>query len=107
MELAEKADSQSLVLRVQYLSETAQVIWIRLREAMERYERNTGERITYDILSKRTGLSRATIEALGSRASYNPRLSTVESLCHALGCTPAEILGYSPKNELIQGEDQP
>lgn len=83
------------------------MIWIRLREAMERYERNTGERITYDILSKRTGLSRATIEALGSRAGYNPRLSTVESLCHALGCTPAEILGYSPKNEPIQGEDQP
>lgn len=81
------------------------MIRVCLREAMERYERNTGERITYDILSKRTGLSRATIEALGSRAGYNPRLSTIESLCHALGCTPAEILGYSPKNGPIQGDD--
>ena len=82
------------------------MIWVRLREAMERYERDTGERITYDILSKRTGLSRATIEALGSRAGYNPRLSTIDSLCHALGCTPAEILAHSPNNEQIRGEDQ-
>jgi len=82
------------------------VIWVRLRETMERYERNTGERITYDILSKRTGLSRATIEALGSRAGYNPRLSTIESLCDALGCTPGEILGYSPNNGQTGGPNE-
>jgi DNA-binding Xre family transcriptional regulator len=73
------------------------MIRVRLREAMERYERNAGERITYDLLSKRTGLSRATIEAIGSRASYNPRLSTIERLCDALGCTPAELIVYAPR----------
>lgn len=74
---------------------------------MERYERNTGERITYELLSERTGLSRATIEALGSRVSYNPRLSTIGSLCDALGCTPADILGYSSTNSDAREENQP
>jgi DNA-binding Xre family transcriptional regulator len=82
------------------------VIRIRLREAMERYERNVGERITYGLLAKRTRLSRATIEALGSRTNYNPRLSTIDSLCDALDCTPADLLGYSPRNAQRRTEDR-
>jgi DNA-binding Xre family transcriptional regulator len=62
---------------------------------MRRRERATGERLTYETLAKKTGLSRATVEALGSRATYNPRISTIERLCAALDCTPGEILEYS------------
>jgi DNA-binding Xre family transcriptional regulator len=72
------------------------VIRVRLRELMHRQERATGERVTYEGLAKKTGLSRATLEAIGSRTSYNPRISTIERLCAALDCTPAELLDYSP-----------
>jgi len=47
------------------------VIRVRLREVIRRREKATGDRITYDWLAKRTGLSRATIEAIGSRPTYN------------------------------------
>jgi putative transcriptional regulator len=69
---------------------------VRLREALEAAEARMGERITYDQLAKLTGLSRATLEAIGSRPSYNPRLSTIERLCDALDCTPADLLEIIP-----------
>jgi putative transcriptional regulator len=74
------------------------VIRVRLREVMQRHERGGGERLTYALLAKKTGLSRATLEAMGSRSSYNPRLSTIDSLCTALDCTPKDLLDYSPGN---------
>lgn len=72
------------------------MIQLRLREAMKRKERATGQRVTYEWLAKKTGLSRPTIEAIGSRFSYNPRLSTLERLCEALGCSPADLIDYAP-----------
>ena len=65
---------------------------VRLKEAMEDYRRRTGERITYEWLSERTGLARATLESLATRQSYNPRLSTIEKLCNALNCMPGDLL---------------
>jgi DNA-binding Xre family transcriptional regulator len=73
------------------------VIRIHLREAMIRRQRADGDRrITYEWLAKETGLARATLEAMGSRTSYNPRLSTIERICAALECTPANLLEYVP-----------
>lgn len=71
------------------------MIRVHLRDVMRRRERATGDRVTYESLAKKTGLSRATLEAIGSRANYNPRISTIERLCAALDCTPAELLDYS------------
>jgi putative transcriptional regulator len=72
------------------------VIFIKLREAMEAHRRRTGDRLTYDELAERTGLSRATLEAIGSRHGYNARLSTIERLCDALGCEVADLLERAP-----------
>jgi putative transcriptional regulator len=75
---------------------------VKLREALEAAEARLGERITYHQLSRLTGLSRATLEAIGSRPSYNPRLSTIERLCDALDCQIADILEIvadAPKNK--------
>ena len=62
---------------------------------MEEHRRRTGERMTYQLLAKRTGLSRATLESLASRPTYNTRLSTIERLCAALGCQPGDLLELS------------
>lgn len=65
---------------------------VKLREAMEDYRRRTGVRMTYELLSRQTGLSRATLESVASRHSYNTRLSTIEKLCVALECKPGDLL---------------
>lgn len=72
---------------------------VKLRQAMDRHQRQTGERLTYDSLSKRTGLSRATLESLASRPSYNTRLSTIEKLCRVLDCQPGDLLELIPESE--------
>jgi len=68
------------------------VIKVKLREAMERYSARTGERMTYRILADRTGLSKTTLESVGTRSDYNASLQTVDKICRALGCTPGELL---------------
>jgi len=75
------------------------VIIIRLKEAIRTYEERTGTPMTYAELAKRTGLSRATVEALGSRSSYNTTLSSVDKLCRALGCELSDLLRYEPTDE--------
>ena len=63
------------------------MIRVKLREAMESYSKQTGERLTYNILAQRTGLSRRTLESIGSRGSYSPTLATLDKIVQALGCS--------------------
>lgn len=72
------------------------VIRVKLREAMYRYSRASGERMTHERLSAVTGLSRSTLESLASREGYNTTLLTVDKLCRALSCQPGDILEYVP-----------
>ena len=78
---------------------------VKLREAMEEHRRRTGERMTYELLAKRTGLSRATLESLATRHTYNTRLSTIEKLCIALGCKPGDLLDLAANDEGDRHED--
>ena len=68
------------------------MIRVRLKEAMRRLERASGERVTYSTLAKKTGLSRATIEAIGSRPEYQPSLRAIDLLCVALKCDVEDLL---------------
>jgi DNA-binding Xre family transcriptional regulator len=60
------------------------MIAIKLREAMEAYKRRTGKRMTYEILSRATGIGHGTLRTIGSRDDYNATLELVEKLCRAL-----------------------
>lgn len=68
------------------------MIVIKLRDAIEKFEERTGEALTYAELAERTGLGRATVEALGSRPTYNTTLSTIDKLCQVLGCELSDLL---------------
>ena len=48
--------------------------------------------MTYETLSKATGISVAALQSMGSRTGYNATLATVEKICRAAGCTPGELL---------------
>lgn len=65
---------------------------VRLREQMVAFRHRTGEAMTYADLAERTGLSRFSLESLGTRPSYNATLDTIERVCLALGCEPGDLL---------------
>ena len=76
------------------------MIVIRLREAMERYEAQTGERLTYEELAVRADLSSATLYSMATRRGYNASLRTLEKICKSLRCSPGELL------EFEEGQDE-
>ncbi len=61
---------------------------------MAAFSEQTNEKMTYERLAELTGLSRATLESLGTRDEYNPSLKTIDKICHALDCTPNDLLEY-------------
>ena len=71
------------------------MIVIKLREAIAAFEKKTGTTLSYSDLADRTGLARATIEALGSRPQYNTTLKTIDKLCQTLECGLSDLLEYS------------
>lgn len=70
---------------------------------MVEYAEKTGQKTTYAEIAKATGLSKATLEALGSRSDYNTTLSTIDLLCQYLHCDVATLLEFVP-NELEGGK---
>lgn len=68
------------------------MIVVKLREAMEAHRRRTGVRVTYESLSRETGISIATLQSLAARSGYNTRLSTIAKICRALSCAPGSLL---------------
>lgn len=79
------------------------MILIHLRRAMRQYEARTGQRMTYAILAQHTGISEATLQAIGSRDGYNTRLSTIDRLCEVLDCPLEDLLEY--KKDMLSGEE--
>ena len=74
------------------------MIRIRLREMIDRFERQNKTRITYAWLSDRTGSGKSYLEELGSdkkQKTANPTLDVINALCEALNCTPCDLLEYS------------
>lgn len=69
---------------------------IKLREAMIAYRRNTGKRITYEILAKRTGLSRQTFASIAADPDSNPTVQTIEKICIALDVSVSDLLEILP-----------
>lgn len=63
---------------------------------MEQYREQAGERMTYELLARRTGLSRATIESMATRVGYNASLRSIAKICQALSCSPSELLELRP-----------
>ena len=74
------------------------MIRVKLREVMDDHGRRTGERMTYERLAQRTGLSRRTLESVASRPSYNSTLGTIAKLCHALDCQLGDLLVLDPED---------
>jgi DNA-binding Xre family transcriptional regulator len=82
-----KSSKQKTVLSIQI-----EMIYVKLREAMDAYRERTGARLTYETIAAQTGISVATLQSLAARTGYNTTLSTIEKLCRALQSSPADLL---------------
>jgi DNA-binding Xre family transcriptional regulator len=51
--------------------------------------------MTYEELSKTTGISVPTLQSLATRPSYDTRLSTIAKICRALECSLTDLLELS------------
>jgi DNA-binding Xre family transcriptional regulator len=92
--MSQHIECKKLVLSIQYVR-----LVVKLREAMVAYRRRTGVRLTYASLSRLTGVSKATLQSLGTRRGYNTRLSTVARLCQVLECAPGDLLELTEAGE--------
>lgn len=70
------------------------MIEVKLREVMAEYSRKSGKRLTYLGLAEITGISKATLEALGSRPDYNTTLHVLDTLCKHLKCEVSDLVVY-------------
>jgi len=85
-------NNNKIVLRVQ-------VIEVKLREIMADYSKKRNCKLTYHELAELTGLSKATLEAIGSRPDYNTTLAALDILCRVLECSISDLLEYSKDKE--------
>lgn len=70
------------------------MIEVKLKEMMSEYSKQKGEKLTYQHLADMTGISKATLEAIGSRPDYNATLSILNILCSHLDCSIEALLEY-------------
>ena len=56
------------------------------------YTRHNEEKMTYEILAKRTGLAAGTLQNMGSRPGYHASLATLAKICVALDVLPGDLL---------------
>ena len=78
------------------------MILVKLRQAMEAYRLRTGERMTYQKLSSRSGVSIGTLQSIGSRPDYHPTLANIDKICLALEIPIqdlVEVIPDSPKSK--------
>lgn len=65
-----------------------------LREAMQDYEARTGIRLTYEALSRATGIAVDTLKSMASRGEYNATLKAIATLADALKCDPIKHMKW-------------
>lgn len=56
-------------------------------------------KITLGELSERVGITPANLSILKNNKARAIRFSTLEALCRALDCSPAELLEYLPETD--------
>lgn len=69
-------------------------IIIKLREVMEIYKNRTGEKMTYKILSDKTGIAEGTLHNIGSVRNQGATLKTLAKICDALDVTAGQLLEF-------------
>ena len=70
------------------------MIEVKLRDAMGAYSEKHQKNITYRDLATLTGISKATLEAIGSRPDYNTTLAVIDAICSVLDCEVSDLVKF-------------
>lgn len=62
-------------------------------------------RISLGELSERVGITQANLSILKNNKAKAIRFSTLDAICRALDCTPADLLEYSPSPDSAEDGD--
>ena len=68
------------------------MIRIKLKQLLDDKAFREGRRITLNEVSAKTGIARATINRIASKAGYNTTTDNIEALCRYLDCTPCDLI---------------
>ena len=68
------------------------MIRFQLRTLMAQKRDRGGEKITYRLLSEKTGISSSTLSRIASNQQVMISLSVLERLCRFLECTPNDLI---------------
>lgn len=72
------------------------MIKFRLKEMMAKLEVEHGRKLTFDLLSRYTGISRQTLARIASPKGCNTSTENMERLCRFFKCAPEQILIFDP-----------
>ena len=67
-----------------------------VKDLMLRKSSIEGKRLTYDIVSERSGVSKMTLSRLASQPDYNAKMDSIVKLCNYFQCTPNDLISIIP-----------
>lgn len=73
------------------------MIKFRLKEMMAKLEVEHGRKLTFDLLSRYTGISRQTLARIASPKGCNTSTENMERLCRFFRCAPEQLLIFDPQ----------
>ena len=72
------------------------MIRFRLKELIADKEFNENRRITFDELSKSTGIHRTTLSKIANQKGYNTTTDVLDKLCVYFGVELDKVASYTP-----------
>lgn len=72
----------------------------RIRELMGRRYTETGQKITYEMITQATGISPNTLSALATGKAQQVGISTIERLLIFFACTPNDLILHTETGDL-------
>lgn len=72
------------------------MIIYHIKDLMLRKSAKTNKKITYDVISKKTSISKITLSRLASKKGHNASTETIEKLCKYFDVTPDQLMTIVP-----------
>jgi len=78
------------------------MIRFRLKELIADWEFKEGRRITFDELSKATGIHRTTLSRIAGLKGYNTTTDNMDKLCQYFKCPVERVLEHVPDEDVAK-----
>ncbi|MBI4675668.1 MAG: helix-turn-helix domain-containing protein [Chloroflexi bacterium] len=76
----------------------------KLKLLIAQHEIKTGERLTYEVLEARVGLSKNALSRLATGKTDRIEFATLDKLCRYFECTLGDLLEYVPDEKAVKSK---